>query len=47
MVIASGYLEPETKAEIFAAGVRDFIQKPYTPNALLNSIRMVLDQSSP
>jgi PAS domain S-box-containing protein len=47
MVIASGYLEPETKAEIFAAGVKDFIQKPYTPNALLNSIRMVLDQSSP
>ena len=44
MVIASGYLEPDLKAEIFKAGVQDFIQKPYTPEALLSSVRAVLDQ---
>jgi len=47
MVIASGYLEPEIKAEIFEAGIKDFIQKPYAPQVLLNSVRTVLDQTSP
>ncbi len=46
MVIASGYLEPELKAEIFGAGVKEFIQKPYAPQFLLNSIRTILDQNS-
>jgi two-component system, cell cycle sensor histidine kinase and response regulator CckA len=46
MVIASGYLEPELKAEVFRAGVKDFIQKPYTPQVLLNSIRTILDRAS-
>lgn len=45
MVIASGYLEPELKAEIFRAGVKEFIQKPYTPDVLLNSVRNVLDRN--
>jgi len=46
MVIASGYLEPELKTEIFGAGVKEFIQKPYAPEFLLNSIRTILDQNS-
>jgi DNA-binding response OmpR family regulator len=46
MVIASGYMEPELKAEVFGAGVKDFIQKPYTPQVLLNSVRTILDRAS-
>jgi two-component system cell cycle sensor histidine kinase/response regulator CckA len=44
MVIASGYLEPELKAEVFGAGVQEFIQKPYTPKALLDTVRTILDK---
>jgi two-component system, cell cycle sensor histidine kinase and response regulator CckA len=44
MVIASGYLEPELKAEVFGAGVQEFIQKPYTPQILLDTVRTILDK---
>jgi PAS domain S-box-containing protein len=43
MVLASGYLEPEIKTEIIKSGVKDFIQKPFTPQVLLRSVRNVLD----
>ena len=43
MVLASGYLEPELKLEILRSGVKDFIQKPYTREALLKCVRDVLD----
>ena len=43
MVLASGYLEPELKLRILRSGVKDFIQKPYTREALLKCVREVLD----
>ncbi|MGA3245244.1 MAG: PAS domain S-box protein [Bacteroidota bacterium] len=43
MILASGYLEPELKLEILRSGVKDFIQKPYSREALLRSVRDVLD----
>ncbi|MBI4427680.1 MAG: PAS domain S-box protein, partial [Ignavibacteriales bacterium] len=45
MVLASGYLEPDLRSEILKSGVKDFIQKPYTPSILLKSVRDVLDVS--
>lgn len=43
VIIASGYLEPHMKSELFKAGARAFIQKPYDPNEILKNIREVLD----
>ncbi|HEY6953403.1 MAG TPA: PAS domain S-box protein [Bacteroidota bacterium] len=43
MILASGYVEPELKSEIFKSGVKDFIQKPYSRETLLKSIRDILD----
>jgi PAS domain S-box-containing protein len=44
VIIASGYIDADQKSEIFRAGVKDFIQKPYTPDEVLKKIRAVLDQ---
>ncbi len=44
-VLASGYLDPGLKAEILKAGARDFIQKPYEPNDILQKIREIIDQN--
>jgi two-component system, cell cycle sensor histidine kinase and response regulator CckA len=43
VILASGFLEPAMKAEMFKAGAKDFIQKPYQPNDFLKSIRKALD----
>ena len=43
MILASGYLEPEMKSQILREGARYFIQKPYTPDTILRTIRRVLD----
>jgi two-component system cell cycle sensor histidine kinase/response regulator CckA len=43
MILASGYLEPDVKSEILKAGVKDFIQKPYSRDVLLKSVRDILD----
>jgi PAS domain S-box-containing protein len=42
MVLASGYIEPGMKSRILSEGVREFIQKPYRPDEVLRSIRLVL-----
>jgi CheY-like chemotaxis protein len=44
VILASGFLEPETKTELFQAGAKSFIQKPYNADAILATIREVLDQ---
>ena len=43
MILVSGFLEPELKSQILTAGVKDFVQKPYDTDRLLNSVRTVLD----
>jgi CheY-like chemotaxis protein len=42
-IVASGYLEPMLRSEIFDAGVKGFVQKPYRPDELLKRVREVLD----
>ena len=43
MVLESGYLEPELKFQILKSVVKEFIQKPFSREALLRSVRDVLD----
>jgi PAS domain S-box-containing protein len=43
VMLASGFLEPDAKSELFKAGAKGFIQKPYSPEDMLRKIRMVLD----
>ena len=43
VILVSGYLEPETKAKLFRAGTKGFIQKPYVPLEILKRIRDTLE----
>ena len=44
LILASGYLEPNLKSEILKAGAKDFIQKPYSPEQIQETIRRLLDE---
>jgi FixJ family two-component response regulator len=44
VIAASGYLEPELKAEIFDQGAIDFLPKPYMASELLKRISRALTQ---
>jgi len=43
-VLATGYIEPEQRALILENGAKEIIQKPYTPNDVLKTLRRVLDE---
>jgi PAS domain S-box-containing protein len=42
VVISSGYIDPESKTKMHRVGVRDFIDKPYTPAAVVETLDAVL-----
>jgi PAS domain S-box-containing protein len=44
VLLASGFLEPDTKTEMLKAGAKGFIQKPYKPYEVLKEIRKILDE---
>lgn len=43
VIIASGYLEPSLKSQLYKDGLKDFITKPYSLSEILKKIRTVLD----
>ena len=43
VIVASGFIDPVVKSEMFKAGVKNFIQKPYLPNEVLSKIRDIID----
>ena len=43
VILASGFVHPELKAEMISQGAKDFVQKPYVPSKILQRIREVLD----
>jgi two-component system cell cycle sensor histidine kinase/response regulator CckA len=43
VVLASGYLDPDLKSQLFTQGAKSFIQKPYQPTDILRVIRGVID----
>ena len=38
IVVSSGYIDPESRAKMYQAGVKDFVDKPYTTDAILESL---------
>jgi FixJ family two-component response regulator len=44
VIFASGYVDPRVKSELYKAGAKLFIQKPYVPAEVLRCIREVLDR---
>jgi two-component system cell cycle sensor histidine kinase/response regulator CckA len=45
VVISSGYIDPESKTRMHRAGVKDFIDKPYTPAAVIETLEAVLEKT--
>ena len=45
VVIASGYLEPKTKNEMLDAGVKHFVNKPYTLDEVVRMVQNVIDRN--
>lgn len=43
IILASGFVEPNMKSELLKAGVRHFIQKPYSAEEVLQTVRSVID----
>lgn len=43
VVIASGYLEPKTKTEMSDAGVKHFVNKPYTLDEVVQTIQSLIE----
>ncbi len=42
-ILASGYCDPKIRAEMMKEGAKDFIQKPYVSEVVLQRIREILD----
>jgi two-component system cell cycle sensor histidine kinase/response regulator CckA len=42
VVVSSGYIDPESRTRMHQAGVKDFIDKPYTPAAVVETLEAVL-----
>ncbi len=47
VIVTTGYIEPELKSELFEAGVRDYIQKPYFMTHVLQRINEYLKTATP
>ena len=45
IVVATGYLEPELKSEIFRSGVKDCINKPYVVRDVLEKLGSLIQSS--
>ena len=43
IIVASGFIDPHVKSEMYKAGAKYFIQKSYLPDEVLRTIRNVLD----
>jgi CheY-like chemotaxis protein len=45
ILVATGYLEPELKSEIFRAGVKDCINKPYLVHDVVERLGSLIESS--
>jgi len=44
LVVASGYIEPELKSEMYQAGVNDFIYKPYVLHQVIEKLQAAIQK---
>ncbi len=45
IIVTTGYLEPELKSELFGAGVKDYIHKPYSVDAVVKTVQSTLSSA--
>ena len=45
IVVSSGYIDPSSKAKMYKAGIRNFVDKPYTPEAVVEILDAVIQQN--
>ena len=45
IVVSSGYIDPSSKAKMYKAGIRNFVDKPYTPDAIIEILDGVIQQN--
>jgi len=45
VVVSSGYIDPQFRIKMQQAGVKDFIDKPYTPKAVVEILESTLERS--
>ena len=43
VLVMSGYPTPDTISESLSKGARDFIEKPFTPEELIEAVQSALD----
>jgi DNA-binding response OmpR family regulator len=44
-ILASGFFDPDLKADLLMEGAKDFVEKPYIPNLILSRIREIIDRT--
>ncbi|MFH0976478.1 MAG: PAS domain S-box protein [Spirochaetota bacterium] len=44
IIMISGYINPDLKARLYEAGARYFIQKPFTPERILKTVREIIEE---
>lgn len=44
IIVASGFLDPQAKAELSKGGAKEFAHKPYAPAETLTKVREVIDR---
>ena len=42
VIVRSGYIDPELKSKLFQAGVKEFVNKPYNPDRIVDKIQELL-----
>ena len=45
IIVTTGYLEPELKSELFGTGVKDYIHKPYSVDAVVKTVQSALSSA--
>jgi len=45
VILASGYIDPQVRSELFKSGIREIVQKPYEEYEILSKIREVIGKS--
>jgi PAS domain S-box-containing protein len=45
IVVSSGYIDPESKTKMYKAGIRNFVDKPYTPDAVVEILDSVIQKN--